>query len=83
MARRLHYFARPLLMVQGRLKGGEPLPFLSAQDAEDGGQMLARLAYGAIAYQQLGDAENDVWEEPELLGVYGEVDEQAVRALAA
>ncbi|WP_341020732.1 hypothetical protein [Brevundimonas diminuta] len=83
MARRLHYFARALVRVDGRLQGREPLHFLSAQDAEDGGMMLARLADGAVAYQQLGDPENDIWDDPELLAVYGEVTAAQVWAAAA
>ena len=78
MAVRLLYFARPVTVSGSRPEGGEPLPFLSAQDAEEGAALLARLVGGAVAYQQLADPEHDVWEEPELLGVFGDVNEQII-----
>lgn len=73
MALRLHYFARALTRVGGRPQGGEPLPFLSARDAEAGGEMLAKLEGAAVAYQQMGDPDFNVWEEPELLGIWGDI----------
>lgn len=83
MACRLFYFARSVVSVGGRLQGGTPLPFVSAQDAEDGGAMIARLEGAAIAYQQIGDPEHDLWEEPELLGVFGDLSEDVVLAAVA
>ena len=83
MARQLHYFARPLVLVDGQLQGGERMHFFSAQDAEEGARLLARMAIGAVAYQQLGDAEHDIWDDPELLAIYGEVPESVVWPAAA
>lgn len=83
MAWRLHYFAKALTVVDGRLQGGEPMPFLTAQDAEEGGALLARMAVAAVAYQQLGDIDHDMWDEPELLAVFGEVTAVEVQAAAA
>ncbi len=80
MARRLMYFARPILLTASGLRGGEPMPFLSAQDAEDGGRLVAKMAYGAVAYQQLADPEFDIWEDPELLAVFGDVSASVVLA---
>lgn len=83
MAARLHYFAKPLFRDGGRWIAGSPMPFLCATDAEAGGQMLARLADGAVVYQQMGQPEFDVWEEPELLALFGEVTEEQVSLEAA
>lgn len=83
MAVRLYYFARTVHVVGGRLEGGEPLPFLCAQDAEEGAAVLSKLGFGAIAYQQLADPDFDVWEEPELLATFGEVDGRALLTEAA
>ncbi|MCZ4109558.1 hypothetical protein O3U67_15820 [Brevundimonas diminuta] len=83
MTKRLFYFAIPISRHQGRLLGGEPLRFLSALDAEEGGELLARMSEGVVVYQQLGDPENDVWDDPELLAVYGDITEAQVCAAAA
>lgn len=83
MPTRLHYFARAVRNAAGVMQGGEPHRFVTAQDAEDGGALLARLEGAAVAYQQMGDAETDIWDEPELLGVYGELTEAAVIAAVA
>ena len=80
MAHRLHYFARPVFWIHGRLQGGEPMPFLSAQDAEDGGAIIAKMADGAVVYQVLGDPDFDLWEEPELLATFGQADATAILA---
>jgi len=45
--------------------------------------MIARLEGAAVAYQQIGDPEHDLWEEPELLGVFGDLSEDLVLAAVA
>lgn len=60
------------------LKPGEPMPFVCAVDAEDGAQILARSAAGAIAFQQLVDPEGPIFDEPEVLGVWGRVPAGAI-----
>jgi hypothetical protein len=83
MPARLHYFAKPLFREGGRWIAGSALPFLCATDAEAGGEMLAKLADGAVVYQQMGEPEFDVWDEPELLCLFGDVTESQVMPDAA
>lgn len=68
MRRTLHYFAVefwPSAQVQHR--------FSCAVDAEEGARILAKLAPGVIAYQQYGDGDCDVWDEPDVLARYGTI----------
>lgn len=68
--RRLHYFAKeiwPGHQVQHT--------FTCAVDAEEGARILAKLAPGAVAYQQWGDLEADIWEDPDPLVITGDVPE--------
>ncbi|MFC7378230.1 hypothetical protein [Brevundimonas sp. GCM10030266] len=47
--------------------------FSCAVDAEEGARILAKLAPGVIAFQQWGDPEVDVWDDPDPLVIAGEV----------
>ena len=78
MGARLHYFAKPLFQERGRWIAGPPLPFVCALDAEEGGLILAKMADGAVVYQQMADPDFDIWEEPELLAIYGEATAEQV-----
>lgn len=60
------------------LRPGEPLGFICAVDAEEGAQILARSARGAIAFQQEYDPEGPLYGEPEILGRWGSVPVGAV-----
>lgn len=71
MAGRLHYLAQPFWGAD--LRPGEPLPFMCAVDAEEGGAILAQSARGAIAYQQYIDPEGPIYGDPEILARWGDV----------
>lgn len=47
--------------------------FTCAVDAEEGARILAHLAPGVVAYQQWGDPEVGLWDEPDPLVVAGDV----------
>lgn len=64
--RRLHYFA--IEIWPDRMAKH---PFTCAVDAEEGARILAKLAPAAVAYQQWGDVEAEVWDEPDPLLVLG------------
>ena len=83
MGARLFYFARPYFERTGRLYPGEAMPFVCARDAEDGGLLLAKMAAGVVVYQQLGDPDFDLWEEPEILAVHGAVSAKQLTEAAA
>lgn len=74
MSAQLAYFAQPF---NGR-RPGEPLPFLCAQDAEEGGALLAKMADGVVVYQQIIDPEAQIYDEPEVLAVHGDVPSEAL-----
>lgn len=69
----VQYIAQPVVRIGERLECGTARAFASAVDAEAVGAQLARHAVGVIVYELWGDPENEVWEEPEVLAVYGEV----------
>ena len=71
LAGQLRYIAQGFWGAE--LKPGEPMPFVCAVDAEEGARILARLARGAIAYQQIIDPVGPVFGDPEILGSWGHV----------
>lgn len=71
MAREMRYVAQAFW--GDRLVPGEPLPFVCALDAEEGGAILAREAKGVVAYQQMVDPEGPLLEDPEILRIWGDV----------
>jgi len=76
MARTLQYFAQPF-WTEGST--APRYPFTCALDAEEGGRLLsAGGADGVLVYQQWGDAGLDIYDEPELLSVIGEVPSAAL-----
>jgi hypothetical protein len=76
VARRMRYVAQAFRGPA--LTPGEPLPFLCATDAEEGGAILAREAQGVLVYQQLVDPEGPIFDEPEILRVWGRVPAEAL-----
>lgn len=73
MSRRRHYIAQPFWTREGRIVPGELHEFVCAIDAEEGGQILARTAAGVLVYQQVIDGEAQLYDEPEVLRIFGEV----------
>jgi hypothetical protein len=73
MAARLAYFAQPFFAEAGQFRAGPLYPFNCASDAEEGGELLSRMAAGAVAYQQIIDPEAELFDEPEMLAVFGRV----------
>lgn len=73
MAREMRYVAQPFWRQKRGLVPGEPLPFLCARDAEEGAQILARSAAGAVAYQQVVDVHAEIYDEPEILWASGDL----------
>ena len=71
MPRRLHYFAQPVWRA-GATRS-QRYEFRSAVDAEEGGRILARSADGVLVYRQWIDAEIDLFEDPEVLSILGDV----------
>lgn len=72
MPRRLHYFAQPFWSA--RREPAQRYEFACAVDAEEGGRLLmAGSADGVLVYQQWIDAEADIFGDPEVLGVHGDV----------
>jgi hypothetical protein len=69
MPRRLRYIAQPFW--DGR--PGEPLPFLCAMDAEEGGRLLMSQADGVLVFQQWADEEAGLCDDPEILAILGDV----------
>ncbi len=78
MARSMQYLAQPYWRRDGGLVPGEPLPFLCAVDAEEGGALLAKSAAGVVAYQQVIDRDASIFEEPEILATWGDLPASAV-----
>jgi hypothetical protein len=74
MPRQLRYIAQPFR--DGRPSA--PYRFLCAVDAEAGGEILARSTDGVLVFQQWTDAEAAIFEEPEILAVFGEVPSAAL-----
>jgi hypothetical protein len=75
MPRRLRYIAQPFW--DGR--PGEPLPFLCAMDAEEGGRLLMSQADGVLVFQQWADEEPGLCDDPEILVVMGDVPASALQ----
>lgn len=71
MGRRMRYVAQAFRGPG--LIPGDPLPFLCAMDAEEGGEILSREAEGVLVYQQLVDPDGPVFDDPEVLRVWGRV----------
>lgn len=72
MSRRLHYYAQPYWAA--RREPAQRYEFMCALDAEEGGRMLiAGRADGVLVYQQCGDADADLWDDPEMLLTLGDV----------
>ncbi|RZJ19098.1 MAG: hypothetical protein EON91_02575 [Brevundimonas sp.] len=69
MPRQLHYCAQ--VFRSGR--PAERYPFLCALDAEEGGAILARSADGVLVFQQSADLEANIFDDPEILQVIGNV----------
>lgn len=63
MARDLHYFALEF-NADGPVARHH---FVCATDAEEGAEISARLSGGGVAYQQWGDPDTGIWDEPEPL----------------
>lgn len=66
--RSLHYFAIEIWPSREVRHA-----FTCAVDAEEGARILARLAPGVVAYQQWGDPDVGVWDEPDPLVIAGDV----------
>lgn len=74
MSRQLRYIAQPFT-------GGRPgtaYPFLSALDAEAGGKILSGSMEGVLVFQQWADLEAGIYEDPEVLAVWGRVPSAAL-----
>lgn len=72
MPRRLHYFAQPFW--NDRAEPAERYEFTCAVDAEEGGRLLmAGSADGVLVYQQWTDSEAQIYGDPEILAVHGDV----------
>ncbi|GAA0768661.1 hypothetical protein GCM10009434_08280 [Brevundimonas olei] len=63
MARDLHYFALEF-GVSGVVARHH---FTCATDAEEGAQLCARLSGGSVAFQQWGDPDTGLWDDPVVL----------------
>lgn len=74
MNRKLRYIAQPFV----RGKPGRSYPFMCAVDAEAGGEILARSADGVVVFQQWVDADAEIYCDPEVLAIHGDVPRAAV-----
>ena len=78
MSRQLIYVALPFWRDGARLRAGRAYRFTCAVDTEEGGKILARSAAGVVAYQQEVHPEFEVCEDPDILGVWGDVPMEVV-----
>lgn len=76
------YVAQPFWRTGRSVRAGRLYGFTCAVDAMAGAEVLARTAAGVVAYQQDVDMEAEIWDEPDLLGVWGRVPRSAIEAQA-
>lgn len=73
MARKTIYCAQAFWSRGGRLEGGEVHQFLNRKRAVEGGQALFTGANGVAVFSVAGYPDIDLWEEPRMLEVFGDV----------
>lgn len=77
MPRRLHYFAQPFWTA--RREPAQRYEFTCAVDAEDGGEILATAADGVLVYQQWIDVGAEIYGDPDILAIHGDVPSGALK----
>ena len=73
MARKTIYCAQAFWQRGGGLTGGEVHQFLNRERAIEGGQALFTGAHGVAVFSVVGYPDIDLWEEPRMVEVYGDV----------
>lgn len=71
MARKTIYCAQAFWRCGGRLIGGEVRQFLNEERARAGAAILLTGADGAAVFSLEGHPDEDLWEEPRLIEVWG------------
>lgn len=72
MARKTIYCAQAFWRRGGRLVGGEVHRFTNRERAESGGEILLTGADGVAVFSVEGHPDEDLWDEPVLLGLWGD-----------
>lgn len=73
MARKTIYCAQAFWRRGGCPQGGEVHQFLNRERAVEGGQALFTGANGVAVFSVVGYPDIDLWEEPRMLEVFGDV----------
>ncbi|MFY0400825.1 hypothetical protein [Brevundimonas naejangsanensis] len=73
MARKTIYCAQAFWHGSGGLQGGEVHQFLNRERAVEGGEALFTGANGVAVFSVVGYPDIDLWEEPRMLKVFGDV----------
>ena len=73
MARKTIYCAQAFWRRDGRLVGGEVRQFLNEERARDGAEILLTGADGVAVFTLEGYPDVDLWEDPKVIEVMGDV----------
>ena len=73
MARKTIYCAQAFWRRGGRLVGGEIRQFLDEDRAMAGGEILLTGADGVAVFSLEGHPDEDLWDEPRLIALLGDV----------
>lgn len=73
MAQKTIYCAQAFWWRGRRLVGGEVHQFLNEERAREGGEALFTGAHGVAVFSVAGYPDVDLWEEPRMLQILGEV----------
>lgn len=84
MADSIAYIVIPFVLgKRGKLSAGQAQSFKTRELAVKAAERIAATRAGAVAIEQSGDAEADIYGEPKLIMRYGQVPEEFVEQLAA
>lgn len=73
MARKTIYCAQAFWRRGGRLVGGEVREFLNEERAMAGGEILLTGADGVAVFSLEGHPDEDLWDEPRMIALVGDV----------